>query len=103
MRKLSKTAKDSKEGDMMKLGVDPGKKDFSDLQMDQMLKKLMIEQLALDENNFANYNYLKAQDDLNAVLHVKDETENPIIRLDGVLEYNAKQVFDTIVSTELMA
>ena len=31
MRKLSKTAKDSKEGDMMKLGVDPIKKDFSDL------------------------------------------------------------------------
>ena len=68
-----------------------------------MFKKIMIEQLSHEENNFSNYEFERDKQELNAVVHVKEDAENPIIRLDGVMQYNAKQVFDTLVSTELMA
>lgn len=63
----------------------------------------MIQSLSLEENNFSKYTFQKEKSELNSVMHVKIDQENPIIRLDGILEYNAKQVFETIVSTELMA
>ena len=68
-----------------------------------MFKKIMIEQLSIEENNFSKYTFEKEKPEFNAVIHVKEDADNPVIRLDGVLEYNAKQIFDTLISTELMA
>ena len=70
--------------------VDQKQRDISELQKEQMLKKIMIEQLSHEENNFSKYNHERDKPELNAVIHVKEDAENPVIRLDGVLEYNAR-------------
>jgi hypothetical protein len=37
------------------------------------------------------------------VIHVKEDVENPIIRLDAVVEYSARQIYDTFNATDLIA
>ena len=40
--------------------------------------------------------------EINAIVFQKEDVENPIIRLDAVLDYNAKKLYDTLIDTERM-
>ena len=79
-----------------------GKKDFTDLQKEQMLKKILIEQLTLEAFNLNKYIFVKDKPEINAIVYMKEDVENPIIRLDAVLDFSAKKLFDTLTNTEEM-
>ena len=64
-----------------------------------MAKNMIIETLSLEENNLSNYVFDRDRPDLNAVIHVKEDLENPIIRLDAVVDQSARQIFNTLQGT----
>ena len=76
------------------------KKDFTELQKEQMLKKILIEQLMFESQNLNNYMFVKDKPEINAIVYQKEAVENPIIRLDAVLEFNAKKLFETLTDTD---
>lgn len=80
-----------------------GKKDFTKLQQEQMLKTILIEQLSLEESNLSNYKFDKDRPEFNAVVHTKEDVENPIIRLDAVVDYSAHQLYETLTSTDMIS
>ena len=65
-----------------------------------MLKKILIEQLIYESNNLNKYMFVKDKPELNAIVYQKEDTENPIIRLDAVLDFNARNLFDTFTDTD---
>lgn len=97
MRKHAKST-----GEAQNSALPPGKKDFTDLQKEQMLKKILIEQLSLESLNLNKYMFVKDKPEINAIVYQKEDVENPIIRLDAVLDRSAKKLFDTLTDTEQM-
>ena len=67
-----------------------------------MLKQSLIESLSREESDLNKYKFWKDRPDINMVIHTKDDTESPTIRLDAVVDYNARQIYDTLVATDLM-
>ena len=67
-----------------------------------MLKQSLIESLSREESDLNKYNFWKDRPDINMVIYTKDDTESPTIRLDAVVDYNARQIYDTLVATDLM-
>ena len=67
-----------------------------------MLKTILIEQLSLEETNLSHYKFEKDKPESNSVLHVKEDSETPIIRLDAVVDYDARHLYDTLVATDLV-
>jgi len=65
-----------------------------------MLKTILIEQLSLEESNLSYYKFEKDKPEVNAVFHVKEDVENPIIRLDAVVDYSARQIYETLIATD---
>ena len=65
-----------------------------------MLKKILIEQLMFESQNLNNYMFVKDKPEINAIVYQKEAVENPIIRLDAVLEFNAKKLFETLTDTD---
>ena len=66
------------------------------------MKTILIEQLSREENSLNNYKFERDRPEINAVVHVKEDVDNPIIRLDAVVEPKARNLYDTLVSTDLM-
>lgn len=67
-----------------------------------MLKTILIEQLSLEESKLDNFKFERDKPESNAVLHVKDDVENPILRLDAIVDYNARQLYETLIATDLV-
>ena len=67
-----------------------------------MLKTILVEQLSLEENNLSNYKFWKDRPEINMVIHTKEDAESPTIRLDAIVDYNARQLYDTLVATDLV-
>lgn len=88
------------------LPVDPvtGKKDYSELQKDQMLKRILIEQMVMEEVNLSNYKFERDRPELNAVVHFKEDKdgESPIMRLDCVCAVTPKVLFDILKDNDNM-
>ena len=76
------------------------KKDFTELQKEQMLKKILIEQLIFESQNLNKYIFVKDKPEINAIVYQKEDVENPIIRLDAILDFNARKLFDTLTDTD---
>lgn len=79
----------------------PGK-DFSELKKEQMLKTLLIEQLSMEESSLSNYKFEKDKPESNAVLHYKEDVDSPILRLDAILDYNVRSLYDTLNATDMI-
>ena len=67
-----------------------------------MLKQGLVEQLSLEETNLGNFKFEVDKPELNAILYVKEDVENPIIRLDTVVDYNPRQIYDTLIATDMI-
>ena len=50
----------------------------------------------------SHYKFEKDKPENNSVLHVKEDSETPIIRLDAVVDYDARHLYDTLVATDLV-
>ena len=48
----------------------------------------------------SNYKFEKDRPETNLVIHVKEDVENPIIRLDAVVEYSARQIYETLIAAD---
>ena len=83
-------------------GPQGNRKDFSELQKEQMLKQGLVEQLSLEETNLGNFKFEVDKPEQNAILYVKEDVENPIIRLDTVVDYNPRQIYDTLIATDMI-
>lgn len=77
-------------------------KDFSELKKEQMLKTLLIEQLSKEESSLSNYKFEKDKPESNAVLHYKEDVDSPILRLDAILDYNVRSLYDTLNATDMI-
>ena len=80
-----------------------GRKDFTDLQKEQMLRKILFEQLNHESINLNKYVFVRDKPEINAIVYRKEDNENPIIRLDAVLEFGAKKLFDTFTDVNQMS
>ena len=67
-----------------------------------MLKNILIEQLSLEEQTLNNYKFERDKPEQNVVLHVKDDVENPIIRLDAIVDYHSRHLYDTLIAVDAM-
>ena len=65
-----------------------------------MQKKIYIEQLTNEASNLNKYTFVKDKPEINAICYHKEDTENPIIRLDAVLDFGAKKLFDVLTDVE---
>ena len=65
-----------------------------------MLKKILIEQLIFERQNLNKYMFVKDKPEINAIVYQKEDVENPIIRLDAILDFNARKLFDTLTDTD---
>ena len=79
---------------------DKNRKDFSELQKEQILKTKFIEQLSLEENSLNNYNFERDRPELNSVVHSKEDVEFPIIRLDAMVDHKARFLYDAIIGAD---
>ena len=94
-----------RQKELKKQGTNAGsepliKKDFTELQKEQMLKKILIEQLIFESQNLNKYIFVKDKPEINAIVYQKEDVENPIIRLDAILDFNARKLFDTLTDTD---
>ncbi len=67
-----------------------------------MLKKILIENLSSEALNLNKFIFVKDKPEINAIVYQKEDVENPIIRLDAVVDFSAKKLFDTLTDTEQM-
>ena len=65
-----------------------------------MLKKILIEQLSNESVNLNKYIFVKDKPEINAIVYQKEDIENPIIRLDAVLDFAAKKLFDVFTDVD---
>ena len=68
-----------------------------------MLKTILIEQLSREENSLNNYKFERDRPEINSVVHVKEDVDNPIIRLDAVVNPSARRLYDTLVQSDLIS
>ena len=64
------------------------------------MKKILIEQLVFESQNLNKYTFVKDKPEINTIAYQKEDTLNPIIRLDGILDFNARKLFDTLIDTD---
>ena len=50
--------------------------------------------------NLNKYTFVKDKPEINAICYHKEDTENPIIRLDAVLDFAAKKLFDVLTDVD---
>ena len=50
--------------------------------------------------NLNKYIFVKDKPEINAIVYQKEDTENPIIRLDAVLDFSAKKLFDVFTDVD---
>lgn len=78
------------------------RKDFSELQQESVTKNILLERLSLEEQNLGNYKFERDKPDLNAVLHLKEDMDSPIIRLDAVVDYGAQKLYEILKNTDFI-